>query len=472
MTQPSLLDLMGDGDDPGTDIALQPGDTLRVTVAEDSAPVMVHIDPPVMLEDGDSLTVTPGTPAVRLTPGGRGAGSVLGEAGKPAGFAGQAGKGAPAAPLYGVDLLGEPITSRKAQAPLAKRWIVPPFTVLDARAGEWQERKRAWLALGIRSEIGRGMALLGLSEESEDYRKGQGNYAKGKARAFSEDLMKGEKARDYSPKSTAPGGAGGGVYGADGPGGFAADGEAVPTGYGTSIFDPVLSEVAYAWFCPPGGTVLDPFAGGSVRGIVASLLGRHYVGIDLRDEQVQANYVQADAICEGYPRPRWIVGDSANPALWEQVRCEHAIPPADFLWTCPPYGDLEVYSDDPRDLSTMPLEGFAAAYRQVIANATAHLQPDRFAGIVVGDYRDKKTGCYVGFPVLTIDAFQRAGLRLYNEAVLLTAVGSLPIRVSAQFPSGRKLGKSHQNVLLFVKGDPKKAAAACDPMTLESGLLE
>ena len=39
---------------------------------------------------------------------------------------------------------------------------------------------------------------------------------------------------------------------------------------GTLIFDPVLCEIAYRWFCPKGGVVLDPFAGGSVRGIIAS----------------------------------------------------------------------------------------------------------------------------------------------------------------------------------------------------------
>lgn len=43
---------------------------------------------------------------------------------------------------------------------------------------------------------------------------------------------------------------------------------------GTSIFDPVLCELAYSWFCPLDGKVLDPFAGGSVRGIVAAYLGR------------------------------------------------------------------------------------------------------------------------------------------------------------------------------------------------------
>src|SRR5690606_15767228 len=41
---------------------------------------------------------------------------------------------------------------------LAERFGVPPFTVLDARKGWWQDRKRAWLDLGIRSELGRGAA--------------------------------------------------------------------------------------------------------------------------------------------------------------------------------------------------------------------------------------------------------------------------------------------------------------------------
>ena len=41
---------------------------------------------------------------------------------------------------------------------LAARFGVPPFSVLNAREGWWQDRKRAWLALGIRSEVGRGAA--------------------------------------------------------------------------------------------------------------------------------------------------------------------------------------------------------------------------------------------------------------------------------------------------------------------------
>lgn len=42
------------------------------------------------------------------------------------------------------------------QLKLAERFGIAPFSVLNAREGWWQDRKRAWLALGIRSELGRG----------------------------------------------------------------------------------------------------------------------------------------------------------------------------------------------------------------------------------------------------------------------------------------------------------------------------
>ncbi len=42
---------------------------------------------------------------------------------------------------------------------LVERFVVPPFSVLDARKGYWQDRKRAWLSLGIQSELGRGAEI-------------------------------------------------------------------------------------------------------------------------------------------------------------------------------------------------------------------------------------------------------------------------------------------------------------------------
>jgi hypothetical protein len=228
--------------------------------------------------------------------------------------------------------------------------------------------------------------------------------------------------------------------------------DAAAASSGTSIFDPVLTELSYRWYVPPGGTILDPFAGGSVRGIVAAALNFRYVGIDLRPEQIEANRIQAAAIVPHNP-PDWRCGDSAD------IGTLAADVDADFVFSCPPYGDLERYSDDPRDLSTLKHTAFIEAYRAIIAAACGRLKPHRFATFVVGDFRDKR-GMYRNFVGDTVSAFLDAGLEYYNEAILVTAVGSLPIRVGRQFESARKLGKTHQNVLTFVKGDPKRAALA------------
>jgi hypothetical protein len=52
------------------------------------------------------------------------------------------------------------IVGRPSQT-LAERFGIPPFSVLNAREGWWQNRKRAWIDLGIRSELGRGAPIGG-----------------------------------------------------------------------------------------------------------------------------------------------------------------------------------------------------------------------------------------------------------------------------------------------------------------------
>lgn len=228
--------------------------------------------------------------------------------------------------------------------------------------------------------------------------------------------------------------------------------EAQVEGSGTSIFDPVLCELVYTWFCPAGGQVVDPFCGGSVRGVVASLLGYRYWGCDLRAEQIAANEAQRGIADVAFP-PTWICGDS-------RVTLPVA-PLADFVFTCPPYGDLEVYSADPADLSTLDYDPFLCGYAAVLRAAVARLKVNRFLCLVVGDFRSPQ-GVYRGFVADTVLICRDLlGLALYNEAVLVTAVGSLPVRVGMQFNSGRKLGKTHQSVLVFVKGDWRLAAVAC-----------
>jgi hypothetical protein len=227
---------------------------------------------------------------------------------------------------------------------------------------------------------------------------------------------------------------------------------------GTSIFDPVLTELLLRWFAPRGARVLDPFAGGSVRGVVAALMGHAYVGIDLSETQVKANRLQgAELVPVKHTQPEWIMGDSGQ--LLRGKRPEQLREPFDFLMTCPPYADLERYSDNPADLSTMSHGEFAKQYAAILAASTKLLARDRFAAIVIGNIR-RKDGSVWDLGSLTTEAMSEAGLSLYNDAILVTAIGSLALRAARIFAGGRKLARTHQQVLVYCKGAGKKADAA------------
>lgn len=288
------------------------------------------------------------------------------------------------------------VPQQPAGAPLKARFSWPPFSILDTRAQAWQRRKRQWLGLGIKSEIGRGDSTY--------------VYAIG-------DKTKWEATKDGNtgmPDTTA----------------------------GVSVFDPVLCELIYQWFCPPNGQIIDPFAGGSVRGIVACYTGYKYWGCELRPEQVEANKAQGQTIIPDN-LPEWVCGDS-----WHEAR--HA-PTADFIFSCPPYGNLETYSDLPGDISNMEYAEFLLRYTRIIRRTCQKLRDNRFACFVVSNYRNNN-GIYHNLVGDTVQAFERAGLGLYNEGVLINAIGSLPVRVPRAFQDNRKFGRVHQQVLVFYKG--------------------
>jgi DNA modification methylase len=314
---------------------------------------------------------------------------------------------------------GNDTTTEVVPSSLKDSFIFPPFSILDSRSGVWQERKRKWLSLGFNSQETReDVELIAKSGQSS------GIYElRNKMRDMLQREPSWDEIIDYAKKK------GMHIY------------------EGASIFDPVLCELSYRWFCPDGGKILDPFAGGSVRGVVAGVLGYHYAGIDLREEQVEANRKQANVL--GLNSAFWFTGDS------NEVLGTFDNTGVDFVYSCPPYADLEKYSDDPKDLSNMDYADFKDVYFSIIKKSVAHLKEDRFACFVVGDVRDKK-GFYYNFVSDTIQAFKDAGMELYNEIILVNVVGSLAIRVRRQFNGGRKIGKMHQNVLVFYKGDPKK----------------
>lgn len=277
---------------------------------------------------------------------------------------------------------------RRKECPTSLKdvFVVPPFSVLDTRQGYWQERKKQWLDYGIKSEVGREDNLT-----------------------FAKSLQMGKNDN------------------------------------GTSVFDPVLCEVMYRWFNVPGGSVFDPFAGGSVRGIVAKCTDHPYSGIDLRAEQVESNRQNAIDLGLDNKDLEWICDDSRN--MDKHIADESV----DMVFTCPPYFDLEVYSDDPRDISNMDYEGFTAVFHEIMIRAAGKLKDDRFMVVVLSDVRGPD-GTYRGMVNSLTAALREQGLRLYNDMILFNVAGSASLRVRRNMHN-RKVVRTHQNVLVYYKGD-------------------
>lgn len=175
------------------------------------------------------------------------------------------------------------------------------------------------------------------------------------------------------------------------------------------------------------------------------MLGYKYFGIDLRQEQVDENIKHAQQIGVS---PTWYCDDSLNA---DKYIDDNSV---DMLFTCPPYADLEVYSDDKRDISNMDYDDFCKVYADILSIACKKLKNDRFAVVVIGDVRDKQ-GAYRQLVDYTRKVLTDNGLCLYNDFVLVESVGTGAIRAPKQFNSLRKAVKTHQNVLCFYKGNIK-----------------
>lgn len=275
---------------------------------------------------------------------------------------------------------------------LSDDFDIPSLTVLDGRSKLWKARREEWESFGICDSRGREQTVVG--------KKNLNMY-----------LFKDESEDRVND--------------------------------GISIFDPVLCEYMYKWFCPEGGSVIDPFAGGAVRGFVAHKMGLRYTGIDIRKEQVDSNIGITNPILGEGARPTWIVGDCLKvlDELWDE-RYDMAI-------ACPPYFDLEVYSDIEGDFSNMTWKWFVVCFNELARKLYHVLNDGAFAVLIIGEIRGEG-GYYRGFVPMAIKAFLGNGFKYMNEAVYCSQEGSAFMRQRYNMKT-KKLTKTHQNVLVFHK---------------------
>lgn len=297
--------------------------------------------------------------------------------------------------------LFEPKISNELPISLREQFLTPPLSILDAKSGYWMGRKRQW------EEI--------LGDVKNNVRNSTAKSNTPYINSFTKPDFLGMKS---------------------------------PTTGNISTFDPFLCEILIKWFTRPGMLIYDPFAGGIVRGGVAGLLDRDYIGVDICKEQVEHNIQEWILVQERFSKNKnsvqWIWGDSAEIELDQK---------ADALLTCPPYYNLERYTNDIRDLSNLSTYSeFIQKLLLIIEKCYNNIKEDSFAMIVVEEIRDGD-GILYGFVPDVIKKFQEVGFRYYNELILENRVVSTAIRSKKYFVRTRKVGRHHQNVLIFYKGN-------------------
>ena len=205
-----------------------------------------------------------------------------------------------------------------------------------------------------------------------------------------------------------------------------------------SVFNPHLAQMILAAYCLPNARIYDPFGGGGTRGYVAAKMGHRYLGVEIRENEV-------NRINEEMSRWKLTFELIAADSRYYQPDGKY-----DFSFTCPPYYDLEVYSNQEGDLSNLLTYGdFLTELEKVVTRVFNCLKEGAFSVWVVGNFRNK-TGALEHLNGDLIKIAKKVGFIMWDELIWKGA-SSVALTRSGLFESNRKSVRMHEYILIFKK---------------------
>lgn len=209
-----------------------------------------------------------------------------------------------------------------------------------------------------------------------------------------------------------------------------------------SVFPAPLAEWILLRYGGGEGThILDAFSGGPPRSVVSTIMGHQYTGFEIRQDQIDENFSLLDEMkLEG---ANFILGDGRFMERLDQ-QC-------DMGFTCPPYWNLEQYSNLDQDLSNLKTyEEFNAGMAFCAQSYFEALKPGAFCCLVVGPFRNKKTKELIDFPAHTVENFREAGFFFHQQIILSKNFASAAVRSSNAWRT-KKLVPCHEFLQVFRK---------------------
>ncbi len=191
-----------------------------------------------------------------------------------------------------------------------------------------------------------------------------------------------------------------------------------------------LSRKVIELFTHKGELVLDPFVGSGTTLVAARDLARNAVGFDL-----QKKYIE---LCAKRLSQDYIFGGSQIAIQDDARNINKYLEPesVSLIWTSPPYanllnrkrknksrkdrinsqyGKVEQYSQDSRDLGTMPLEKFATTMGDIFESLLPLLRPKAHCVINISDmwWQDKRITIHIAI----VEELRKRGYELRNTII-------------------------------------------------------
>lgn len=177
--------------------------------------------------------------------------------------------------------------------------------------------------------------------------------------------------------------------------------------------------------------ILDPFSG-RTRQIICKKLGRNYTGFEIN--------------------PKYS-NDTINDDCINIEKYFNETDKFDFLFTCPPYWNREIYSDIKGDISNLKTyKLFLVEYQKRFEKCVKFIDDKGLCMIVVADFRDKE---FYSLHYDTIRIFKEFGWNLYDLVILEMNPAARQCYYSQAITNRRTL-MTHEYLLIFCKNSDIK----------------
>lgn len=214
-----------------------------------------------------------------------------------------------------------------------------------------------------------------------------------------------------------------------------------------SEFNPTVAKNIISFWSKEGDTILDPFSG-RTRALVSCVMKRNYIGYEISKDVIEYMNVKFESL--NIPKL-----DVRNKDCIE-INNDFEDNSVDFVFSCPPYWDLEKYESCDGQLSDVKdYDEFMNMLYDRLSVSVDKLKPNRYMCMVVGDFRRK--GDYITFHSDLIEKMkERLDIKLHD--VIITQ--NIPFGMAAYYFGSRRkndyTAKAHEYIIIWKKKGDKK----------------